>query len=54
MKVEKIRQIINSCDKCKELELKEQLANNDRIPIEIYHKAGKKFEDHLFTHFEDF
>ena len=52
MTSKEIRDIINSCTKCQELEFKEQISNNDRIPIDIYHKAGKEFEDHLFSHFE--
>ena len=47
-----IKETIESCQICQDLQFKEELANNDRLPIEIFHKAGKTFEDHLFTHFE--
>jgi hypothetical protein len=53
MTAKQIREIINSCKTCQDLEFKEELANNDRLPIEIWHKAGQAFDDHLFSHFEE-
>ena len=53
MTPKQVREIINSCKTCQDLEFKEQLANNDRLPIEVYHKAGLEFWNHFKTHEEE-
>lgn len=37
----------NPCKEYQELIEKEQLANNDRLPISIYHQAGQRTDKHV-------
>lgn len=49
---ENITMLIKTCKTCEELHLKEVLCNNDRLPISMFHKAGREFTNHLQTHFD--
>jgi hypothetical protein len=49
-----IRKVTDNCTTCQDLKFKEELANNDRLDISLYHRAGQNYDKHLETHKELF